>query len=140
MINLFVSTICFIRISSSFCIIGDESIGPKFSAECFAIQDRICDRVCKCESRPPAELGPPRPSMQSGYNHFLSFSYFLCLFLSYSFSLSLSLLRHLPSQTDTTIKKRSWDRARTAAERMRGLDIMIWTLSAGGMDDERSWN
>lgn len=97
--GLSVSTICLTRISSSFYVIGDENIGPKFSAKCFAIQDRICDRVCKCESRPPAELGPPRPSVQSGYNRFLSFSFSLSLPLppfERSLSYGISHLRPTP--------------------------------------------
>ena len=44
---------------------------------CLATQDRMCDRVCKCESRPPAELGPPRPPVQPAYTLSLSLSLFL---------------------------------------------------------------
>ena len=114
---------------------------------CLATQDRMCDRVCKCESRPPAELGPPRPPVQPAYT--------LSLSLSLSFSIDRSLLvqaegtghrsffiveeeSRLLSNRERERERgrerrhdekeklgRSWAFLSTAAVRMRGPDIMI---------------
>ena len=113
---------------------------------CLATQDRMCDRVCKCESRPPAELGPPRPPVQPAYTLSLSLS----LFLYRSFpprpsrgnrpSLFLHRWRKPPPLEQRERERergrerrhdekeklgRSWAFLSTAAVKMRGPDIMI---------------
>ncbi|EFN82346.1 hypothetical protein EAI_01487 [Harpegnathos saltator] len=50
------------RAFGSFHVFGDER--PQVGRGASPIHDRMCDRVSKCESRPPAKPGPPRPPVQ----------------------------------------------------------------------------
>lgn len=96
------STFTLTKTSSSLHVVGDER--PWVVRGVLLIQDRMCDRVCKCEGRPPAELGPPRPSSRAavgGYNRVPSFSLALVLAGHSPF-----LLREISRLRPTTRSKR----------------------------------